>query len=237
MTLIEIYRFIEFIGNKDFNGNFFRPDEFNVAIQLVNIDYFKKRFGLPEEYQPGNPVPRDIAEITQKSIDDLRLFKKHLLSQTVSSGKFTIPADYMYWDSMSYTYVHSFDGTPQNLLRPVELLREDQLADRLGNWIKKPTLKNPVCVIRADGTTNQIYVFPDTITSVGFHYWRMPVQPIFDYTVTDDELIYVPETSTEFEWPEICHGDLIRMLFVHLKINLNEMEIAQYAESWKQKGV
>ena len=92
-------------------------------------------------------------------------------------------------------------------------------------------------IIRADNTNQRIYIFPDTINAVDFHYYRMPVQPVFAYTVTNDELIYDSGSSTEFEWPETCHMDLIRILFSYLGINLRSQEIVQYAEMQKTKGI
>lgn len=237
MTLMEIYDFIKFVGNKDFNGNFYTPAQFNSSIQVANLDYFKSRHGLPEEYQPGQPIPRVHPEVTQKIIDDLREFKEHVIDQVVSTGYFDIPADYIHYDDISYNYTRNIDGTPTALPRPVEMLTERKLSDRMGNYIKRPTTKNPVGVIRADDTNQRIYIFPDTINAVDFHYYRMPVKPVFDYTIVSDELVYAPGTSTEFEWHENTHMDLIRILFSYLGINLRSQEIVQYAEMQKAKGI
>lgn len=238
MTLMEIYNFIKFIGDKDFNGNYFQPAEFNSAIQAANIDLFKKVSGIPEEYQPGTPLARECLEVNQKAIDELRHFKSHIFDQAVASGYFALPGDFLYHDSCSYKYQRNVDGSPESLYRPVEILREDQAADRLGNWIKRPTTKHPIAVYRRiDASNDRLYIYPDTINAVDFHYYRMPVQPVFAYTIVNDAPVYNPGSSTEFEWLEIKHMDLVRILLSHLGIHLGHEMLVQYAEQQKAKGI
>lgn len=234
---MEFYDFIKFIGDKDYNGNYFKPAYFNSAIIAANLDLYKKVSGIPEEYQPGTPLAREFFEMNQKSLDEIRFFKGHLFDEAVASGYFALPADYVYHDSMSYIYQRSIDGTPTNLERPVEILREQQAADRKGNWIKKPTTKNPIAVIRKVLTNDRMYVFPDTINAVDFHYYRLPVTPVFAYTIVSDELTYDSGNSTEFEWPEVKHMDLVRILLSYLGINLSDELLIQYAENQKTKGI
>lgn len=59
-----MYNVIELIVNKDFSGNIITPERFNELIKVVNIDLFRKKYGLPEQYQPGRPVPKEYVEIT-----------------------------------------------------------------------------------------------------------------------------------------------------------------------------
>lgn len=245
MTLMGIYDLIKFIGNKDFNGNIYSPPQYQISIIAANIDYFKVKFGLPEEYQsgvastrlqgiqPGRPVPRQYIDATQKLSDDLRKFKEFVEDQVVAAGKFSIPSDYVHCISIQYNYTPTVDGTPTILPVPVDMLTEDQWADRMGNFIKRPTIKNPIGIIRQD----DIFIEPNTINAVDFHYLRLPLEPVFDYEVTNDELIYKPGTSTEFEWPEVNHIDLVRILLSYLGINLRETQLIQYAEMQKAKGV
>lgn len=237
MTLIQIYDFIKFIGNKDYNGNFFKPEHYKSAIIAANLDLYKKKSGLPEEYRPGMPLGREGFEINQKSLDNVSHFKGHVTDQAVGTGYFAIPANYVYWDSMSYNYVATIDGSPTTLPRPVEILTEDKLADRRGNWTKQPTKEFPVAVERRDAAWDRFYIFPTTINAVDFHYYRLPVEPVFSYTVAADVLTYDAAGSTEFEWPANLHMDLVRIMLSYLGINLGDDKLIQYAEMQKTKGV
>lgn len=237
MDLIQMYNFMKFIGNKDFNGNFLPPSQYSSAILAANIDLYKKKAGLPEEYQPGRPLAREGFEMDKKSLDNVSHFKGHVTDQAVASGYFDIPAAYIYWDSMSYNYTPTIDGDPTVLPKPVEILTEGQLADRRGNFIKKPSFKNPVTVQRRDTSWDRFYIFPDTINAVDFHYYRLPIAPVFAYTVANDVLSYDSGNSTEFEWPANLHMDLVRIMLSYLGINLGDVKLIQYAEMQKTKGV
>ena len=238
MNLMEIYDFMKFIGDKDFNGNFLKPEDYKRAVVAANIDLFKKVTGLPEEYQPGAPFAREGFEINQKALDEIRYFKGHIFDQAVASGYFTIPDDYVYFDSMTYKYQRDIDGTPTSLPRPVELLKESQLADRRGNWTKRPTTKYPVAVIRVQDTTYaRFYIYPDTINAVDLHYYRFPVEPVFAWTVVSDEVQYDEGSSTEFEWGVEKHMDLVRIMLSYIGINLREEALVQYAEMQKARGI
>lgn len=240
MTLIQMYNFIKFIADKDFNGNFFKPEQYKLAIIAANIDLYKKVSGLPEEYQPGNPVAREYFEMNKKALDEVRHFKEHVFNQAVANGYFTIPDDYVYKDSASYNWQVTIDGEADILPRPVEFLTEDQNADRRGNYTKRPTLKYPTAVIRVQGGEakyQRIYLYPNTINAVDFHYFRLPKEPVFDYTIVSNEIVYAPATSTEFEWGIIKHMDLVRIMTSYLGINLREENLLQYAEMQKAKGI
>jgi len=233
MTLMEIYDFIKFVGNKDYNGSYFAPDEYNSAIQVANLDNFKKEFGLPEQYKPGFPVSAQSADVNKKSMDRLGFLKVRNSSMTVTSGVMTLPVDFIYWDTLIYNFARTIHGTMTTLPKVVELLKPEQFTERRGNWIKKPMVWKPICTIVGD----TVRIMPVEINSVEIYYWRMPVRPVFAYTITNDELVYNPGGSTEFEWPETCHPDIIRILLSYLGINLSSQEIIQYAEMQKEKGV
>lgn len=237
MTLMETYDFIKFIGDKDYNGNYFKPAYYNSAIIAANLDLYKKVSGIPEEYRPGTPLAREYFEMNQKSLDEVRFFKGHIFDQAVAGGYFALPADYVYHDSLSYKYIHSIDGTPTTLPRPVEVLREGQAADRQGNFIKKPTTQYPIALVRKVLADDRMYIYPPTINTVDFHYYRLPAKPVFAYTIVDDEIVYNSGGSTEFEWPEQKHMDLVRILLSFLGINLNHELLLQYAENQKTKGI
>lgn len=235
MTLMEIYDFIKFIGDKDYNGNYFKPSYFQSAIIAANLDLYKKVSGIPEEYQPGTPLAREHFEMNQKALDEVRFFKGHLFDQAVATGYFALPVDYIYYDSMSYKYQRNIDGVATDIPRPVEILREGQAADRQGNFTKKPSTKYPIGVVRKIATNDRMYLYPATINAVDFHYYRLPVEPLFVYSIVSDEIVY--GASTEFEWPAQKHMDLCRILLSYLGINLQNELLLQYAEQLKTKGI
>lgn len=232
MSLFEMYNVIELIVNKDFSGNIITPERFNELIKVVNIDLFRKKYGLPEQYQPGRPVPKEYVEITLKNMDDLKIFKKFLSGTPVASGVLPYPSDYAHRDEILYNFTKNINGTETALPKSVEIVRESQASERRGNYTKQPTIQNPIGVVKSDG----IYIYPTSITAVDFSYYRWPEDPEFAHILGDGFITYDSANSTEFEWPEDEHMTLVTMMLSYIGINLREADIFQYSEMRKQKG-
>lgn len=233
MTLFEMYELMELILNKDYSGNMLTPDRFNQLIKVVNIDKFKKKFGLPEEYQPGRPIPKEYAEITLKNTDDLKIFKVvPLLNSPCPGGLLPYPGDYAHRDEIIYNETVTIDGVSTIMPRPIEILREFHASSRRGNFTKMPTRRHPIAVMRSNG----IQIYPITITAVDFAYWRWPADPVFAYNQHEGYITYNSAASVEFEWPIDIHLDLVRMMLEYMGVNLREAEIVQYANTKIQQG-
>ena len=232
MTLGDIYNLVEYICNKDFDGNIITPDRFNQLIKVVNIDLFRQKYGIPEEYQPGRPIPMEYADVTLKNTDDLKAFKTRLANRTVASGVMLFPADYAHVTSVVYNFIKNINGVDTTLPRQVEMLREAEFASREGNYTKRPTTMNPIGIIRSDG----IHIRPITITACDLNYYRFPVNPIFGYVQGDGYITYDATTSTELEWTVDEHLTLTRMLLQMIGVNLRSEEIVQYSELKLKEG-
>lgn len=232
MTLGEIYDLIELICNKDFDGNIVTPERFNLLIKFVSIDLFRQKYGIPEEYQPGRPVPLEYADITLKNTDDLKAFKVRLANRSVASGVMSFPTNYAHLMTVVYNYSKTVNGVAITLPKQVEVLREAEFASRTGNYTKRPTTANPIGVIRSDG----IHIRPITITAADLNYYKFPVDPVFGYIEFDGGVTYNASTSTEFEWPADEHLTLARMILSQIGINLRSEELVQYAETKLKQG-
>lgn len=208
------------------------PDRFKQLCVVVNLDLFKVKMGLPEDYQLGAPISRQYLDATQRLTDETRFLKQRVAAQPVASGIVAFPANYFRFDAMRYGYQRQVDGAAKVIWKPVEMMTEDEYSDRAGNSIKEPTVKNPVCLIRSDG----IYVYPTAIPQVDFSYIRYPVDPVFDYV---QETGYITEgaSPTEYEWPKHLHRDLTMMILGYIGINIREQQLEQYAEQHKAQGV
>jgi len=232
MTLFQMFSLIEYITNKDFLGNIVTPEKFAELIKVVNIDLFRKKYGLPEEYQPGRPIPNEYADITLKNTDDLKVFKMSLIDTTVTNGLLPFPTDYAHRDTVSYNFSKIINGVATILPKLVEVLRESEFTSRSGNYTKLPTTTNPIGVVRSDG----IHILPITISQVDFHYFRWPIDPVFAYVLGDGFITYDAVNSTEIEWVKDEHLTLVRMVLGYVGINLREADIFQYSEQKLKEG-
>jgi hypothetical protein len=232
LTLFKQWELVEYIANKDYQGNVIEPDRFAQLVKVVNMDLFKVKMGLPEDFKIGMPLSRQYLDANQTFTDETKFLKERVPAQVVTTGVIAYPSDYFRFDAMTYGYQRNIDGTPTVIPKIVNMLTVADYSDRAGNYTKQPTIKNPVCVTRNDG----IYVYPITIVAVDFNYIKYPVEPVFAY---NQEAGYITEDaggSTQYEWPEILLMDLTRRILSYIGINLREKELQQYAEVHKAMG-
>lgn len=252
MKLKEIYKYCEFIANKEQRSGILSPDEFNLAMSLSVLSVFKQKYGLPEEYQLGAPFNKMVYELTQKISDDLSPFKVWLgrngtMPLPVSaSGEAVIPNDYFHVSSIRYLLPVIGDCETDVATKVVEILTDDQFAARLDKEITAPTLKNPVCTFY-DGF---IQFAPKNLQYVDFVYLRKPATPYLDYYLdpTTDAYVFVDvgvlntgtgqiSKTVELDWAEDTQQDIINNLLSRIGINIREQQMIQYAEMLKAKGV
>lgn len=234
LTLWKQWELVNYIANKDYQGNVITPEQFAELVKVVNMDLFKVKMGLPEDYQLGAPLSRQYLDANQTFTDETKFLKRFVPNQSAiatTAGVVDYPSDYFRFNAMHYNYQRNIDGVATVIPKTVEMLTEDEYSDRAGNFTKQPTTKNPVCVTRVDG----IYVYPATIVSVGFAYIKYPVEPIFSY-IQEAGYITVGVSPTEYEWPEVLLMDLTSRILGYIGINIREQELQQYSEMKKAKG-
>lgn len=194
LKLTDIYTHILTRVNKDQSGNTYRIDQLNVDLKIANTEMFSVLYGLPQNYQPGAPIPPVAFEVTQRILDDLKACKVNMGGPgsndpsplAVQNGVAQIPKDYVHFVRMNYTDSGGgecgIEGTLP--LRKIEILTDAQFADRITNYIKNKQVSSyPYCNFQ--GT--YIEFRPKWVNQyVNFVYLRMPKEPYLDYVVRPD---------------------------------------------------
>lgn len=234
MTLGEFYKFVNFVTRKERSGKI-SPSEFNLVMPVVILEYFAKLVGLEEQYSVNAPIPAIAKELSAGIKDSLRPFYVRMGHNDImplivnSEGQATIPADYCHYSSFTYRYVKNNIST----YKTIDVLMDFELSRRLDSSIMYPTLKNPVCSFYSD----YIQFYPEHIKFVNMTYLRYPANPVYGYTIVNDEEVYNPLTSTEIEFPDADHFKIANLMLKKIGINLKDGLIMQYAEQQKQMGV
>lgn len=222
-----IYEYCLWQLNKEQSGNSLSPEQFNSGLAWSNLEYFKLKYGLSEDYQAGRPVAPVTYEISAKIMDDMRSLR------TVLGGKNApaLPIDVNGWAEIPPDYLHvssiKYNGTT------IEILREDFLGDRLTNSIKYPSKENPICVMQE----NYIQFYPKDLGFVEFSYLRLPQTPVFGYTIINDAIVYDPNTSVQSEFPQDCLADIGNLILHYAAQNLRDQLSLQTSEQRKEKGI
>ncbi len=259
----QILRLINFVSNKHQTGNTLTIPEFTDELVKSNLELFKKKIGLPEEYKAGMPLPRVAYEITQRMTGDLAVFKELMGDTTTplmvdTDGYADLPSDYFYLSYIGFKYVvNNADCDVTITPKAVDILTDAQWIERLGNSITYPTKKHPI----ANFLQDQVRFMPKDLGRVEFAYIRYPVTPVYDYYISAyDEIVYLEEGEThtlltdeegsegqttgttvtsksiELEWSDVNKLQIINLILDDIGINLREGQLEQYAQIEQREG-
>lgn len=247
VNINDFKQFVEFISNKSGMGSYVSPDEFNLNAYRAVMEFTMKRYGNPQEYQNGRPIPRITYEKTQKIIDDLRHLKEvHLMN--VVNGEMNIPdgvsvtnsigtiiPEYMHLSTLTYNYITNNDCNTSATVRKksVEILKDDEVAVRCDSDLVPPTLNYPTANIQ----NSYIRFYPVNISQVEMVYLRQPNKPLWNYTVVSNRFVYDATTSVDLDIPKEAFNEVAMMYLSYLGLRIREQQLVQYAETQKQQGV
>jgi hypothetical protein len=203
-------------------------DRFNLFIKMANYDYFKLWCGLPEQWQPGQPITTRGFEISEQNKEALKTFINPLTNRVVNgSGQLNYPSGFVHLTQIGY-----YNSTKARFV-PVEIVDHNQLFDRLDSDIIAPNLANPIMVYY--NTYMQFY--PVNLMNVSMSHLRLPATPIYAVQNSADYDAYDSGSSTQFEWPEQYHNDIVRILLGYISPAAKDFNISAYAENKKKEGI
>jgi len=227
MTLEDIRNVLSIFINQNKPNLSVGVDRLNVLYKMANIDYFKQWTGLPEQWQPGQPISTRGWQVSLQNTEALQPFIVYVHDQVVDvNGRVTYPADYVQFSDCGYYYNSTY-------YVPVEPITHNELYERISNAITPPEERYPICI--AYGTYIQFY--PIDILNVDLTYLRLPNAPVYAIKQENGIDVYDSASSTQFEWDERYHPDLIRMILGYLGIPIKDINLLNYIETKKKEGV
>ena len=199
MNLGDIYLLCNTRLNKDQTGNSFNPTQFNAALKAIDLEYFKKKTGLPEDYAPGQPISRQAWDITQMITQQLSHLKVYMGNGSTQPlyinpmGRATLPVDFMYPSALMYKVVTVNDAqNPGYDYNSVEIMTDAEYVERRQDACVPINKKYPVAFF-ASGV---LQFYPTDLAWAQFIYLRKPTPAYFDFDYVNDELFYLPPGTT-----------------------------------------
>jgi hypothetical protein len=228
MNLKEILHSATMTLNQDHPGLTLGIDRFNLALKLVNYDFFKQWSGLPEQWRPGQAVSIRGWEVAELNKEALKPFLVPTQNYTVdSNGQWAFPSNFVALSDIGY-----FNSITSRW-RPVEIISHEEKYDRLGNPITAPELEYPVTIYE----NNYLQFYPIALLNVNIAYLRLPVTPVYTVTQSNGIDVYDPINSVQLEWGEQFHNDIVRMIIGYLAPASKDANMTQFNEQKKQIGV
>lgn len=235
MDVNQLWLWMQFLTKKLLSGEI-QPDAFNLALNAVNIDFFNLKCGLPQEYQPNHPMPRQAYEVSVKITDDIKHLRKRVTLANNGFNIYILPTDYGAFSSVRYPRYIETHGKQILDWTTVDILTDEDYNERQGSKLLPITAKSPCgCYMQTSGGTGwEIPV--SEITTINLTYLRIPTTPVFGFTMVNDEPEYNPATSTQLDWPVTTHQDFVIALCRYVGIYLNAPELWQMLGARAQSG-
>lgn len=221
MDLKQILDTLNYICNKEQSGTTLTDLQYNQLLPICSVELFEQEYKKFEE--------------TQTITEALMPFKVWLGQngtlplQVDSHGYATIPSDYAHYSSLLFRQVlNNADCTQSIKYRKIDVLTDQQWDARLGDSVKMPTMKFPVCNFQ-----NAFIRFaPANLQFVDFVYLKNPSTPYYATTqdTLTDESVYDAANSVQLEWDGAGQLQIMSLILEKIGINLKEQGITQYAE-------
>lgn len=248
MTLDEIYRTASARLNKDRSGNIFNVKKLNLFLALVNIKLFNQKMGLPEEYGPGQPFPRQALDMVRVVSEDVMPFRVRFggrnAQAVVENGFIELPSDFA-----RNSVLTSTQNTARGVREiPIPIVLDSEWSVIAGSALTRPTEKSPIS--RLDG--NAVEILPRSLKRLDWIYYRWPKVPYFDFITANDVEQYlapgqlhdgtgelpagIPSRSQEVEWPESVHDRFVNLLVEEASVMIRDQFTYQDAAQRKQTG-
>lgn len=96
------------------------------------------------------------------------------------------------------------------------------------NSLNYPTLRYP----KYQQTTTGIQFLPKDAGTVYLNYFHTPVQPIWNYSTINNEQVFNPTGSVDFEWGLFALNEVSSIFLQMVGINLREDELAGFAKQF-----
>lgn len=235
MTLDQIRDIVSSITQTHRPGVNLTPELFSTLINAASIKHFKRRIGLPEQYQPGAPFPPQVAEVSIKESIDLKPFlvyaDQHSSPIIFINGRASYPKAFAYPLSASHLYYSSFASSDYE--RAFDIVNEKQWAERVHSVNESPDVIFPIMRFGPDF----IAIYPESIQIVRMVYYRWPAPAEYRLRVQNGVNVYDVDASVELEWDEANQVDIAAILLSDIGVAVAREDIVQIAEKTKNVGI
>lgn len=204
---------VELLSNKVQSTGSITITDFNNASQIALFDEIKAQ--------------RKQYESNLISSDNLSSLKKVANLQVPSNGLVTQPSDYLYYSTARVKYF--VDNQPKEI--DVDVIKENELGQRLSSQVNPVTKRFPVLVLR----NNAFQVYPTDVNYLVLTYIKVPATPVWAYTTSNGRPVYDSANSVNFELPTELTNDIIYRICQTLGIRIKRQDLIQYGIAKEQE--
>ncbi len=203
--------FVEFVSNKTQQGNAVTPTQFNLVANQAQLQLMEK------DYETF---------LQTKNISNfLKTFLRNTVLNVPVNGELSYPSDFQHLSDLRKYYIQNGKG----IEIPVEGVRDEAWGDMQRSQLFAPILEFP----KYSEFSNVIRFLPKNVGIIMMDYFKTPVVPIWAYTIVNNEAVYNPSTSVNFEWDSFALNNIAAIYLSLIGCNLKDTELAQFSEMYK----
>lgn len=215
VNINEFKVFCDFVSNKVQSGNAVTPIQFNSVANRAQMQLFERDYNI------------FVASDTVTEYLQLFLANKSLLINNF--GQALYPNNFQHTSSMrSYYIPESGDGYEV----PVDKENNFDFAKLQRSQLFIPTKQFP----KFSEFSTYFDFLPKNLGIAQLDYFKTPVAPVWGYTIVNNEEVYDPATSTNFEWDDFATNEVAAMYLSLIGVNLKDAELGKFAEMFKQQN-
>jgi len=207
--------FVDFVANKVQNGNSFTISEFNDLCNRAQMQLYEFDFRIYRE--------------TEKVSEYLKTFFKNKIDTVPSDGVYQSPSDLQHVASIRKYYIRD-NGKGFNVA--VGEKKNVSWSDVQSPGLHEATLRFP----KYEEFGSLLKFMPRNIGIIEIDYFKVPVKPVWNFTVVSGRPVYNPTGSVDFEWGEFSFNQVAANFLSLIGCNLKDRELSQFAEMYKQQN-
>lgn len=214
MFIEKIYRFIKFLKSQN-QGRGINAQEFEDLFNQASFSLWRREFKEKDKSRWSLAYIKNFEDEQELEIDTL------------------IPDSFGFIDHIEVEIRNEEDEVTS--VQNPDWLNEQQFSERKTDSLYPPDEAHSI--VKTVG--NQIEVLPDIFTHYTVNGIKYPQTVKYAVTASANgrDYIFDEAKSTDTDWPEIAHGEIIGIICKALGINLNNDWLLQYDNLQKQAEV
>jgi len=220
-----VYLRVLAIANKEQRG-YITPQEFNTLANQAQLDIFEQYFYDLNQFLrlPGNDtIHSDAVDMLEEKIGIFEVYNSPIGTGTLSElGVHKLGAIY---------HQTIIDGVQTKV--EAEKLNPNELRYYINSPLTAPTVKRPVFIVQQD----QITVLPAAADNLSMNFIRKPVDVYWGYTMINNEALYNPSTSINFQLHASEETELVLKILSLAGVVIRDPQLYQIAAAEDAKNI
>jgi hypothetical protein len=220
-----VYLRVLAIANKEQRG-YITPQEFNTLANQAQLDIFEQYFYDLNQFLrlPGNDtIHSDAVDMLEEKIGIFEVYNSPIGTGTLSElNVHKLGAVY---------HQETINGVQTKV--EAEKLNPNELRYYINSPLTAPTVKRPIFIVQQD----QITVLPADADNLSMNYIKKPADVYWGYTIINDEALYNPSTSINFQLHASEETELVLKILSLAGVVIRDPQLYQIAATEDAKNI